>query len=681
MALTFEIAGAQIDGARDYQEDAFLISHLGDNSSLVVVADGMGGHAAGNVASNMAVQAFNKHVTTNFPSEFISEVLNGAVLKANHSIAETIKETPALDGMGCTMVAALLQGTNIWWASVGDSHLYLLRNRELSKLNADHSYGGFLDAMAKAGTPVEPEPGLARNMLMSAITGAEVADIDCPSSPLQLQPGDKILLCSDGIDTLSDGKIIQYSEWAESPKECVDALLNAVDEAEAPKQDNTTVIVINIVDKQAKAAAAAAKAAEAERDDEDITDRGAARKVNLDATADLSAEAAQKPAAPTPAAPTPAPAPAAPPQQPAPSVTPGPAASYDEPAESSKTGLIIGIAAAVLVAIGVGGYFMMGKSKAPAPAVEEETTEAVTDEETPVAEETAPEETEVTEPEETPAGEEAEVAEEAPAEPEAEPPVAEKPPAEAAPAPAATSTGAFTDPLKSGGNGPEMVWITAGSFEMGSPGSSTNADERPEHAVKLKKFAISKYEITFTQYDKFAKAAGKKLPDNLYMDRDTSPVIFVSWDDAYSYAKWLSDETGKKYRLASESEWEYAASGGKNTPFWWGFDEETGKAHCFTCDSQFDPRKPAKIGSFDPNQFGVYDTAGNIAEWVHDCWHDTYKDAPADGSVWEGGDCTQRVVRGGSFISPQQSIRTAKRDKFKSNTGYDHVGIRVVREE
>jgi len=146
MALSFEISGNQIDGARDYQEDAFLITHLtdanGNPGALIVVADGMGGHAAGNVASNMAVQAFNKHISSHYPDPEIHEVLSAAVLKANHSIAETIKETPALEGMGCTIVAALLQNDQLWWASVGDSHIYLLRDRELTKINADHSYGG-----------------------------------------------------------------------------------------------------------------------------------------------------------------------------------------------------------------------------------------------------------------------------------------------------------------------------------------------------------------------------------------------------------------------------------------------------------------------------------------------------------------------------------------------------------
>ena len=244
----------------------------------------------------------------------------------------------------------------------------------------------------------------------------------------------------------------------------------------------------------------------------------------------------------------------------------------------------------------------------------------------------------------------------------------------------AASKKEFQDPLKSGGNGPVMITVPDGSFEMGSPGSSGNIDERPRHKVTIKKFAISKYEITFVEYDRFAKATGRKLPDNLYMDRDVTPVIFVSWDDAYYYVKWLSEQTGKKYRLPSESEWEYAASAATGTPFWWGFKEEPGKAHCFGCETGLDPRKPAKIGNFDPNPFGIYDTSGNVAEWVRDCWHDNYDNAPSDNSVWEGGDCAYRVVRGGSFSSPPQSIRSTKRDKLKSDARYDHVGIRVVRD-
>ena len=103
-------------------------------------------------------------------------------------------------------------------------------------------------------------------------------------------------------------------------------------------------------------------------------------------------------------------------------------------------------------------------------------------------------------------------------------------------------------------------------------------------------------------------------------------------------------------------------------------------AHCFGCGSGLDPRKPTKVGSFKPNPFNLYDTAGNVAEWVQDCWHENYEGAPTDGIVWEGGDCAYRVVRGGSFSSPPASLRTSKRDKFKSDTTYDQIGIRIVRD-
>ncbi len=628
MALNFELAGAQIDGARDYQEDAFLITNLTDRSgnpaALIIVADGMGGHAAGNVASNMAVQAFAKHVSTNYPSDDLPEVLHEAVLRANKAIKETVKETPALEGMGCTMVAGILEDGKIYWASVGDSHLYLIRGSELMKKNADHSYGGFLERMKAAGTPMEPEPGLAPNMLMSAITGDDINEIDVSTQPMELQAGDRVLLCSDGMDTLSRGKIIQYTAWSDSPKECADALLQAVTDEKKPKQDNTTAVVVKVVEKAAAAA---------------------------------------------PAPPPPPPAPAAAPAPQPVAAAPAPAVA----AETAKgnTGMIIGIAAAVLVAAGVGAFmFMGGKSSAPAPTsadsamVEDDTGMEDADTGDGAAEESV----------EEPAVESAPVA-------DATPPAAPAPAPSAEAAPAAPATGEFADALKAGGTGPTMVWIAAGTFEMGSPGSSRNADERPRHTVKVERFAMSKHEITFAEYERFAAATGRKLPDNLYLEKTTHPVFFVTWDDAFYYAKWLSDQTGQKYRIPSEAQWEYAAGSGKTSTFWWGFNEEPNRAHCFGCGTSFDPRKPTKVGSFGANPFGLHDTAGNIAEWVADCWHDNYNGAPSDAMTWEGGDCVYRIARGGAFSSPPQSIRHAKRDRYKSDQMYDHIGIRVIREE
>ena len=198
MELILEIAGNQIDGARDYQEDAFLTTYLDDDegasksSALVVMADGMGGHAAGNIASNLVASTFNKFFTGNFGKENLHAVLRKSLDKANDALSEAIKETPALDGMGCTMVTGAFTKGKVNWVSVGDSHLYLLRDRELTKRNEDHSYGGYLDRMKAEGIDVEPEAGLSRNMLMSAMTGDEVAQVDCPEEGLQLLPGGSV---------------------------------------------------------------------------------------------------------------------------------------------------------------------------------------------------------------------------------------------------------------------------------------------------------------------------------------------------------------------------------------------------------------------------------------------------------------------------------------------------------
>ncbi len=670
MAFQSDIAGAQIDGARDYQEDAFLITHLtdanGDPSSLIIVADGMGGHAAGNVASNMAVQAFNKSITTLYPSETLSEALNISILKANAAITDTVKETPALDGMGCTFVGVIIEGKNMWWVSVGDSHLYLLRDRTLTKLNEDHSYGGFLDRMEAAGSPVDIEPGLSRNMLMSAITGADIAEIDCPSSPFTLEHDDKLVICSDGLDTLSEGKIIQYSDWADSPKECADALMSAVEDAAMPRQDNTTAVVVKIIDDGLSEPAPVEE--DDDDDDGDMTDPGEGI-VSTTAEIEELSETIEEEIVETP--------------EEIVDLTPDetPVDSdmdiddVSDSAEKSKTGLIIGIAAIVLVALIVGAYLMFGGSK-PDEAVIQTDPDEVEQEET-ISDEASSEATLIEDADVSTDEEETiETAEETAPEPETAPDTDSQPTLE----PASASKTEFQDDLKNGGKAPVMIVVPSGTFEMGSPSSSRFVDERPKHTVKIESFAVSKYEVTLAEYDKFAQATNRKPPDDLYMDRETHPVVFVKWDDAYYYAKWLSAQTGKKYRLLSESEWEYAASTGTKSPFWWGFDEEPGRAHCHGCKTGLDPRKPSKIGGFAANKFGLHDTAGNIAEWVQDCWHENYKSAPVNNEVWEGGDCSYRAVRGGAYISPPQSIRSAKRDKLKSDSGYDHVGIRLARE-
>ena len=143
-------------------------------------------------------------------------------------------------------------------------------------------------------------------------------------------------------------------------------------------------------------------------------------------------------------------------------------------------------------------------------------------------------------------------------------------------------------------------------------------------------FAIGRREVTFAEWDQCADAgACKHRPDDHGWGRGDRPVVNVSWDDAKLYLAWLSQKTGQRYRLPSEAEWEYAARAGTKTPFWWGRDVGSGHAQCETCGSPANPKIVA-TGSFRPNGFGLYDTAGNAAEWVEDCWNDNYRGAPKE---------------------------------------------------
>jgi formylglycine-generating enzyme required for sulfatase activity len=237
----------------------------------------------------------------------------------------------------------------------------------------------------------------------------------------------------------------------------------------------------------------------------------------------------------------------------------------------------------------------------------------------------------------------------------------------------------FRDELSGGGSGPLMVELPAASYSMGSAGNSLNFEERPQHVVSLPAFAIGKYEVTFAEYDLFAGATGRRLPDDEGWGRNDRPVINVSWDDAQAYTRWLSAKTGHDYRLPSESEWEFAARGGTTTMYWWEGLTRRNPANCFDCGSGWDGNSTAPVGSFQANGFGIHDTAGNVEEWTEDCYHASYEGAPTDGSAWQMRGCSQRVVRGGSYTSPLDSLRSAKRGQYDHDTRLDTVGFRVVR--
>ena len=248
-----------------------------------------------------------------------------------------------------------------------------------------------------------------------------------------------------------------------------------------------------------------------------------------------------------------------------------------------------------------------------------------------------------------------------------------------------TTGQAFSDRMKNGNNGPAMVVVPAGRFRMGDVQGIGGNDEKPVHEVQIRRlFAIGRYEITFDQYDAFAKATGRELPDDEGFGRDRRPVIRVSWNEAVDYANWLSQQTGERYRLPTEAEWEYAARAGTETAYWWGDEMQSGMANCTACGSPEDKRQTMPVGSFKPNPFGLYDTAGNVREWVQDCWHENYQGAPSDGSAWgheNNGNCNGRVNRGGSLRgSSKLNIRSSSRDHYRVAARPYWVGFRLVRE-
>jgi formylglycine-generating enzyme required for sulfatase activity len=239
----------------------------------------------------------------------------------------------------------------------------------------------------------------------------------------------------------------------------------------------------------------------------------------------------------------------------------------------------------------------------------------------------------------------------------------------------------FRDSLEGGGKGPLMVELPAASYLMGSPGNSLNFEERPQHRVDLGAFSISKHEVSFAEYDRFARATGQRLPHDEGWGRGNQPVINVSWKNANAYVRWLSRQTGRKYRLPTESEWEFAARAGATRDHWWDPDTESAPANCFDCGSRWDGKRTTAVGSFPANRFGLHDTAGNVQEWTEDCYYPNYQDAARDGSARQGRRCTQRVVRGGSYSSPVDSLRSAKRGQYDQDTRLDNLGFRVVRVE
>lgn len=235
---------------------------------------------------------------------------------------------------------------------------------------------------------------------------------------------------------------------------------------------------------------------------------------------------------------------------------------------------------------------------------------------------------------------------------------------------------------------PEMVVVPAGSFMMGSPEGEGEDAEGPRHRVTIPKpFAVGRYEVTFDEWDACVSAGGcgGYRPEDEGWGRGRRPVINVTWTDAQRYVQWLTRRTGHEYNLLSEAAWEYAARAGTTTPFWTGETISTDQANY---DGNWPygrgrkgefRRQTTPVDAFRANLWGLHDMNGNVWEWVEDCWNQSYAGAPTDGSAWLKGDCSIRVVRGGSWSSFAGYLRSANRFRLGLDNRYDVYGFRVSR--
>ncbi len=224
---------------------------------------------------------------------------------------------------------------------------------------------------------------------------------------------------------------------------------------------------------------------------------------------------------------------------------------------------------------------------------------------------------------------------------------------------------------------PEMVVIPAGEFLMGSPDTEEGRgiNEGPQHEVTIGyRFALGRYAVTFDEYDHFCAATKREQPKDQGWGRGRRPVIRVSWEDAVAYCAWLARETGQRYRLPSEAEWEYGCRAGTTTRYASG-DTITGK------DANFERKvgRTTEVGAYPPNPWGLHDMHGNVWEWCEDVWHGSYEGAPVDGSAGTDRAGALRMLRGGSWYSVARFVRSASRYAIAPGRRYDYIGFRCAR--
>lgn len=230
--------------------------------------------------------------------------------------------------------------------------------------------------------------------------------------------------------------------------------------------------------------------------------------------------------------------------------------------------------------------------------------------------------------------------------------------------------------FKDGADLPLMCVIGAGGFNMGSPRGAPDSreNEYPQRRVDVSKFALGVYPVTFEEWDAARRdGAVAHAPRDEGWGRGRMPVMNVSWNDAQQFTRWLSNRAGVRYRLSSEAEWEYACRSGSDEAFSFAGALSPERA-------VYKLKRPAPVGSFPANAFGLYDMHGNVREWVEDSWHDNYVDAPRDGIPWTSGHSAMHVVRGGSWQDEPWFLRSAGRGRASAPERCSFIGFRVARD-
>jgi len=257
----------------------------------------------------------------------------------------------------------------------------------------------------------------------------------------------------------------------------------------------------------------------------------------------------------------------------------------------------------------------------------------------------------------------------------------------------------FRDTLKDGSLGPEWVQIPGGTFQMGS--NDGESDEKPVHLVTVKSFAMGKYEVTRGEFRKFVEATSYQTEAEKgdgcfawtgsewkqdssfnwknvgFTQDDEHPVVCVSWNDAKAYVKWLSEQTGKDYRLLAEAQWEYACRAGSTGKY--SFGDDANQLGSYGWYDKNSDSKTHPVGEKQPNKFGLYDMHGNVWEWLEDKWHSNYEGAPSDGSAWISGDSNTHLLRGGSCSYDDHSLRCPNRNGGGATSWINFGGLRISR--